>query len=119
MSNDFGLGTPFNVASAALLLSIVARLTGYTPRKLVITSNDAHIYENHLDMVNEILNRVPNQLPTLSISDEVPTFEQLNKQYHGMVLTQAVMDIIDHLDPDHFQLENYHPQAAISAPMAV
>lgn len=48
-SGDYGLGIPFNMASYALLLTLLARETGRVERHLVITINDAHIYQAHLD----------------------------------------------------------------------
>ena len=67
-SNDIGLGAPFNLCEAALLLSLVARLTGYAPRWLSYFIGDAHIYENQLDMLHEQLRREPYPLPRLAIS---------------------------------------------------
>lgn len=119
MSNDFGLGTPFNIASAALLLSIVARLTGYTPRILSIISNDAHIYENHMEMVDTILEREPLALPTLKFADNFPTFEKLSESFQGKALTGAVVGILDNLNPEDFTLEGYEHHPPITAPMAV
>ncbi|HEX8603685.1 MAG TPA: thymidylate synthase, partial [Pseudoduganella sp.] len=54
-SNDIGLGTPFNIAEGAALLHLVGRLTGYTPRWFTYFIGDAHIYENHMAMVQEQL----------------------------------------------------------------
>jgi hypothetical protein len=73
-SNDLGLGTPFNLAEGAALMHLVGRLTGYTPRWFTYFIGDAHIYENHMDMVQEQLKREPLPLPELIISDRVPDF---------------------------------------------
>jgi thymidylate synthase len=51
-SNDIGLGAPFNIAQYALLLSLYAQCTGRTPRKLIYTIGDAHIYENHIPQLS-------------------------------------------------------------------
>lgn len=59
-SNDIGLGTPFNLAEAAALLHVVGRLTGYKPKWFTYFIGDAHIYENHLDMLNEQMTREPH-----------------------------------------------------------
>lgn len=120
-SNDMLLGNPFNIASAALLLSLVARLTGYTPRHLVVTSNDAHIYENHMDAVKEQLTREPRQLPKLVMGENVLTHEVLtqNLGFKDRCLTQAIMSLLNGLNPDDFTLVDYDPMPAISAPMAV
>jgi hypothetical protein len=58
-SNDIGLGTPFNLAEGAALLHLVGRLTGYKPRWFSYFVGDAHIYENHIEMVKEQLTREP------------------------------------------------------------
>lgn len=60
-SCDTFLGLPYNIASYALLTHMFGKFLGYTPRYLSMTLNDAHIYENHLEAVNEILERNPQQ----------------------------------------------------------
>lgn len=70
-SADIFLGLPFNIASYALLLTHVAKLTGLVPTHLKITLGDAHIYLNHLDQVNLQLQREPMALPMLEFTDLV------------------------------------------------
>lgn len=118
-SNDIFLGAPFNIASASLLLSIVCHLTGYTPDVVAITANDAHIYENHIEQCHEQLSRTPYALPTLKISDNVPSFEKLSSVHSGEALLGAVMGILSYLDPDDFTLEGYEHHPPIKAAMAV
>ena len=64
-SNDLGLGTPFNLAEGAALMHLVGRLTGYTPRWFSYFIGDAHIYENHMDMVKEPVSYTHLTLPTI------------------------------------------------------
>jgi len=109
-SNDIGLGTPFNIAEAAVLLSLVARLTGYTPRWFSYFVGDAHIYENHMDMVQEQLKREPFPLPQLVISDRVPAFAETGR-YEP--------EWLEKIEPSDFSLEGYQHHAPITAPMAV
>ena len=52
-SNDWFLGNPFNVLQYAVLVCMIAQVTGYKPRELMVVVNDAHIYENHVDQINE------------------------------------------------------------------
>src|SRR6476661_4444190 len=73
-SNDIGLGAPFNLAEGAALLHLIGRLTGYRPRWFSYFIGDAHIYENHLDMLKEQLEREPYPLPKLVIADRVPEY---------------------------------------------
>jgi thymidylate synthase len=109
-SNDIGLGTPFNLAEGAALLHLVGRLTGYKPKWFTYFIGDAHIYENHLEMLNEQLQREPYPAPRLVISDRVPDYA-LTGKYEP--------EWLDKLDPSDFQLENYTHHAPLSAPMAV
>ena len=67
-SNDIGLGAPFNLAEGATLLHLVGRLTGYTPRWFSYFIGDAHIYENHVDMLQKQLKREPFSAPKLVLS---------------------------------------------------
>lgn len=108
-SCDLFLGVPFNAASASLLLSIFSRLTGYTPRHFTHFLADAHIYVNHIDQVREQLSRTPSAPPTLAISDRIPVYDGTNFDPTW----------IDRIEPSDFSLVNYHPHAAIKAPMAV
>ncbi|MYM26005.1 thymidylate synthase [Duganella sp. FT135W] len=109
-SNDLGLGTPFNLAEGAALMHLVGRLTGYTPRWFTYFIGDAHIYENHMEMVQEQLKREPFPLPELIISDRVPSFAQTGK-YEP--------EWLEKIEPTDFALEGYQHHAPISAAMAV
>ena len=62
-SADLLLGVPFNIASYALLLAMVAHVTGYEPGTFVHTLGDAHIYSNHVEAVRLQLGRTPRPLP--------------------------------------------------------
>jgi dihydrofolate reductase/thymidylate synthase len=66
-SQDTFLGTPYNIASSALLLMIIAQLTGKTPRILTISCGDVHLYEEHLDVARQQLERLPYRFPQLRI----------------------------------------------------
>jgi len=109
-SNDLGLGTPFNLAEGAALMHLVGRLTGYTPRWFTYFIGDAHIYENHMEMVQEQLKREPFPLPELIISDRVPSFAQTGK-YEP--------EWLEKIEPSDFALEGYQHHAPITAAMAV
>lgn len=98
-SGDMFLGVPFNIASYALLLSMVAQVTGLQVGEFIHTLGDAHIYSNHLDQVDEQLARTPGAAPKLWLNPEVTALEDFQ-----MADIKAV---------------DYKPQPAIKAPVAV
>lgn len=109
-SNDVGLGTPFNLTEGAALLSLVGRLTGYKPRWFTYFIGDAHIYENHVNMLEEQLTRKPYPAPKLIISDRVPNYAATG-QYQPEWLKL--------IEPSDFSLEGYQHHPHLTAPMAV
>lgn len=109
-SNDVGLGTPFNLTEGAALLHLVARLTGYQPKWFTYFIGDAHIYENHVEMLQEQLKREPYPAPQFVISDRVPDYAKTGK-YEP--------EWIERVEPSDFTLVGYQHHAPLTAPMAV
>ena len=98
-SGDCFLGVPFNIASYALLLLMVAQVTGLKPGEFIHTLGDAHIYHNHIEQVNTQLAREPRKLPVMKLNPDVK-------------------DILDFKFED-FILEGYDPLPHIKGEVAV
>ena len=98
-SADSFLGVPFNIASYALLLMMVAQVTGLKAGDFVHTLGDAHLYLNHLEQAKLQLTREPRKLPT-------------------MILNPDVKDIFDFKYED-FTLADYDPHPHIKADVSV
>ena len=98
-SADIFLGVPFNIASYALLLQMVAQVTGLEPGEFVHTLGDAHLYLNHLQQAGLQLEREPFARPTMRLNPTVDTI--FGFQY------------------EDFELLDYHFHPHIAAPIAV
>ena len=98
-SADTFLGVPFNIASYALLLQMMAQVTGFEVGEFIHTTGDTHLYLNHLDQARLQLTREPRPLPRMIINPDV-------KDIFGFHY-------------DDFQLEGYDPWPHIKAEVSV
>lgn len=98
-SADTFLGVPFNIASYALLLQMMAQVTGLEAGEFIHTTGDTHLYLNHLDQVELQLTRTPRPLPKMNINPDVKDLFSFNYE--------------------DFQLEDYDPYPHISGIVAV
>ncbi len=100
-SGDMGLGVPFNIASASLMVYVFAKLTNLQPGELVHSIGDAHIYLNHLDAIKIQIERTPRPFPILEMNDE--------KEYRN----------VEDFEFKDFSLKGYYPHESIRMQMAV
>ncbi|MEM7692722.1 MAG: thymidylate synthase [Pseudomonadota bacterium] len=98
-SSDSFLGLPFNMASLAVLVHMLAQQTDLVPGEIVVSTGDSHIYLNHLEQVREQLSRTPRPLPTLNIKRKPAS--------------------IDGYAFEDFELLDYDPHPHIAAPVAI
>ncbi len=98
-SVDIFLGLPFNIASYALLTSLVAQVTDFQPGELVHTLGDVHLYQNHREQADAQLQRQPYPLPQLRLDTDV-------KELFSF-------------DSHHINLAGYRCHPALHAPIAV
>lgn len=98
-SADVFLGVPFNIASYALLLLMMAQVTGLAPGEFVWTGGDCHLYLNHLEQTQLQLSRAPRPLPQLRLNPQVTSLFDFRYE--------------------DFELIGYDPHPAIKALVAV
>jgi len=112
-SQDVPLGTPFNISSYALLLTIIAKEVNMVPDELIANMGDCHIYLNQIEGVKEQIGREPYPLPKLLCLDE----------FHYLMDKELVGEIpftekIEKFRPDFFTLENYQSHPSIKMPLS-
>ncbi len=98
-SSDVFLGLPFNIAQYAMLLQMVAHVTGLQARELVVSIGNAHLYTNQIEPAKEQLQRKPLAFPKLSFARPIES--------------------IDDFKIEDFELSNYEALSHIKAPLVI
>lgn len=106
-SADTFLGTPANIASTALFLEVMCRLTGYQADKVIIQAANVHLYEGHFAVAKDLVSRAPLQDPKLILSEDVKRIESLDQ----------IAGCFERIEPQHFVLQGYESHGVLSAPM--
>jgi len=99
---------PYNISSYSLLIEILCKLCNMIPGEFIHTFGDVHIYDNHIDQVNEQLTRTPDELPRLYWNTEA-AFE--NKDIE-------LEDFLNNFEFKDIGLSNYNPQSSIKAKLS-
>lgn len=111
-SQDAFIGLPFDMAHYALLLYMLAYCTSRKARDLIMQFGDLHIYSSHAMKVNQLLDREPRQLPTLTIEKDM---------YHAVPGAPGQDSFINllQISYDHLKLEGYNPWPRLGGEVAV
>ena len=109
------LGVPFNIASYALLQSILANVLNLVPGEFVHTFGDLHLYANHKEQAELQLSREPKKLPALKIHGDQKEITDFN--FEDFKILGSSPEIL--VNFEDFDLTDYHPHPAIKAPIAI
>ena len=114
-SVDTFLGLPFNIASYALLLKIIAKEVGMLPDELIGNLGDVHLYKNHIEQAKEQIGRIPYDLPTVKITERNWYQHEKVKEHLG---PKSFNEKILSYRPDCFELIKYESHPKIKAPLS-
>jgi len=114
-SVDTFLGLPFNIASYALLLEIIAKEVDMIPEDLIGNLGDVHLYKNHIEQAKEQISREPYSLPKVEITERNWYQHEKVKEQLG---PKTFRDIILSYRPDCFELIGYESHPKIKAPLS-
>jgi thymidylate synthase len=114
-SVDTFLGLPFNIASYALLLEIIAKEVNMIPDELVGNLGDTHLYLNHVEQAKEQISRTPYELPSVQITERNWYMHEAVKEHLG---EKTFEEKILSYRPDCFELLNYQSHPKIKAPLS-
>jgi thymidylate synthase len=114
-SVDTFLGLPFNIASYALLLEIIAKEVNMVPEDLIGNLGDVHLYNNHIEQAKEQISRTPYELPKVKITERNWYMHEAVKEHLG---EKTFNEKILSYRPDCFELIDYQSHPKIKAPLS-
>lgn len=109
-SVDLPLGLPYNIASYALLLEIIAKEVGMVPDELICSLGDCHVYQDQVEHALTQITREPYKAPTVLIEERY--------EYSGSKRELTFSEKIDQLEPDWFTTINYEHHPRINYPLS-
>jgi thymidylate synthase len=118
-SCDLFLGVPFNIAEYAVMLHLVAQITGLEPDEFVHVLADAHVYRDHVDAAREQLERAPFPSPTLSLDPSLRSLDDVTGRYREILGRARAGEAPGPLLEGVARLVGYQSHSSIKAKMAV
>lgn len=122
-SCDVGLGIPFNIASYALFLNLLAAVLGMTPNRVILSLGDAHVYSNHVDDLRLQAIRYPKPPPSLIVDHEDIPFKY--ELYSSAALEdrdsiiKTCLSVLENFEYSDIRLIDYAPYPPLLMKMAV
>lgn len=119
-SADTGLGVPFNIASYALMIIMIAHVTGCQPGEFIHVLGDAHVYLDHIPALEEQITREPRAFPTLKIvrKDRRGVPDAKDGETREEKVDRMVREL-ETFEVEDFVIEGYEPHKAVKMEMSV
>lgn len=118
-SCDVFLGLPVNIASYATLTHLIATICNMEVGDLIVDLGDVHIYDNHIEQVNEQLNRTPTELPELRVLERHPDHDTIPDHFEKYLVGRySLDDFLQSLTQYDFRLIGYKPQGTIKGELS-
>lgn len=111
-SQDYFLGTPYNTVSYGLLLTILAKISGYEPIELIHVMGDTHIYNEHHEAINKQLNNIGHELPKYELKG---VFDNVSKYWYDDNFD--IDGFVEDMELDDIKLIGYNHDGDIKAPL--
>jgi dihydrofolate reductase/thymidylate synthase len=107
-SADIGLGVPFNITSYALMTYMIGNVTGYTPRRLIMSFGDIHVYESHANVLREQMKREMYSFP----------FIKMKRKFEGVTVEERIK-YMEEIGLEDIEIVKYRSHSAMKMDMVV